>query len=75
MNCVASPMAMCSCGLANETELHFFFECNQFATERCILFAAAEQLLGTLWLNSSSSMRFQSFLYGHPDVSFSINLC
>jgi hypothetical protein len=37
MNCVASPMAMCSCGLANETELHFFFECNRFAAERCVL--------------------------------------
>ena len=64
MNCVASPM--CSCGLANETELHFFFECNRFAAERCVLLAAAEQSLGILWLNSSTSMRFQWFLYGHP---------
>jgi hypothetical protein len=72
MNCVASPM--CSCGLANETELHFFFECNRFAAERCLLLAAAEQLLGTLWLNSSTSMRFQWFLYGHPDVTLSINV-
>ncbi len=61
MNCVASPM--CSCGLANETELHFFFECNRFAAERCVL-----------WLNSSTSMRFQWFLYGHPDVTLSINI-
>jgi hypothetical protein len=55
MNCVASPM--CSCSLANETELHFFFECNRFAAERCVLLAAAEQLLGTLWLNSSTSIK------------------
>jgi hypothetical protein len=32
---------------ANETEFHFFFECNRFAAERRGLsFAAAEQLLG-----------------------------
>ena len=71
-NCVASPM--CSCGIVNETEFHFFFECNRFAAERCVLLAAAEQLLGTLWLNSSSSMRLQWFLYGHPDVTYSINV-
>jgi hypothetical protein len=43
MKCVASPM--CSCGLANETELHFLFKCNRFAAERCVLLSAAEQYI------------------------------
>ena len=47
MNCATLPL--CICGLANETEFHFF-ECNRFAAERrVLLFAAAEHLLGTSW--------------------------
>ena len=39
-----------------------------------VLFAAAEHLLGTSWLNSPPpSTRLHWFLYGHPDVSLSIN--
>ena len=56
MNCVALPM--CTCGLENETEHHFLFECNRIAVERCVLFSAAEQLLRTLWLHSALSMVF-----------------
>jgi hypothetical protein len=68
MNCVASPM--CSCGLTNETEHHFLFECNRIAVERCVFF---------LPLNNCSvlygyTLRFQWCLYGHPDVILSMNV-
>ena len=69
----------CIAGLA----LKYFFECNQFAAERRVLFAAAERrvlfaaaehLLGSSWLNSPPLTRLHWFLYGHPDVSLSINI-
>ena len=49
-------------------------ECNGFAVERRVLFAAAEHLLGTSWLNLPPLMRLHWFLYGHTDVSLSINI-
>ena len=60
----------CIAGLA----LKYFFECNRFAAERRVLFAAAEHLLGSSWLNSPPLTRLHWFLYGHPDVSLSINI-
>ena len=47
---------------------------NGFAAERRVLFAAAEHLLGTSWLNSPPLTRLHWFLYRHPDVSLSINI-
>ena len=45
-----------------------------FAAERRVLFPAAEHLLGTSWLNFPPLTSLHCFLYGHPDVSLSINI-
>ena len=44
------------------------------SAERRVLFAAAEHLLGTSWLNSPPLTRLQWFLYGHTDFCLPINI-
>ena len=51
-----------------------FFNVIGFAALRRVPFAAAEYLLGTSWLHSPPLTRIQLFLYGHPNVSLSINI-
>ena len=67
INCVPSPL--CSCGSTSETVSHFFLDCGRYAAHCAVLFASAEHLLGSKWLNSTSKMRLSWFLNGHPDVS------
>ena len=59
MNCVASPL--CSCDLANETELHFFFECNRSICCWTFVLLPLKNCAVLFRLNSSSSMHFQCF--------------
>ena len=43
------PSALCSCGTANETALHYFFDCNLFIIPRNRLLASLPAVPITLW--------------------------
>ena len=57
------PSALCSCGTANETAQHYFFDCNLFIVHRNRLLASLPTVPITL----------DTFLYGHDLLTFETN--
>ena len=47
-----------------ESTSHYFFNCSQFAAQRCLLIASAFLLFGANWFNFSYSQKIQVFLHG-----------
>ena len=57
------PSALCSCGIANETAQHYFFDCNLFIVPRNRLLASLSAVPTTL----------DTLLYGHDRLTFETN--
>ena len=61
---VAPESALCSCGTANETAQHYFFDCNLFILLRNRLLASLRAVPITL----------DTLMYGHDLLTFETNL-
>lgn len=71
INC--SSTAMCDCNLGKETVLHYFLVCPRYAAQRVSLLASAADILGNIWVNSSSKQKLNCLLNGSKKLNMNNN--